>query len=73
MSIFSLILSLVLVIAISKIPKIIIYTLIGFTFLLINAGIVGGMILGLVELSIVSGIFGLLWGLLIMIIFCCYK
>jgi len=47
MSIFALVLSLVLVIAISKIPKIIIYSLIGFTFLLIVAGIVGGLIVGL--------------------------
>ena len=47
MSIFALVLSLVLVIAISKIPKVVIYTLIGFTFLLIIAGIVGGFVLGL--------------------------
>lgn len=47
MSIFALVLSLVLVIAISKVPKVVIYSLIGFTFFLILAGIVGGFLMGL--------------------------
>lgn len=46
MGLFSLILSVVLVIAISKIPRIVIYGMIVLTFVLIAVGIVGGIVFG---------------------------
>lgn len=73
MSVFALVLSLVIVIAISKVPKVIIYGLIVFTFLLIAAGIIGGLVMGVMELAIVCGIFGLIWGILVAVMFCCFK
>lgn len=48
MGIFAVILSMALVIAVSKAPKVIIYGLIGFTFLLIVGGIIGGLALGVI-------------------------
>lgn len=47
MGIFAVILSMALVIAISKYPKVIIYSLMGFTFLLIAGGIIAGIAMGL--------------------------
>jgi hypothetical protein len=73
MGLFSLILSVVLVIAISKIPKVVIYGTIVVTFILIVVGLVGGFAIGEPALSIICGIFGLIWTLLIVMMFCCWR
>lgn len=73
MGLFSLILSVVLVIAISKIPKFVIYGTIIVTFILIVIGFIGGLVIGEPALSIVCGIFGLVWTLLVVIMFCCWR
>ena len=73
MGLFSLILSVVLVIAISKIPKVVIYGTIVVTFILIAVGFVGGFVIGEPAWSIICGIFGLIWTLLIVVMFCCWR
>jgi hypothetical protein len=73
MGIFSLILSIVLVIAISKIPKLVIYGTIAITFILIAVGIIGGVATGLHVLAIICAFFGLVWGILVAVMFCCWK
>jgi hypothetical protein len=73
MSLFGVILSLVIVIAISKAPKVMIYGVIVLTFLVIVGGIVGGLAAGVIELTIISAFFGLIWLILICLIFCCLK
>lgn len=73
MGIFSLILSIVLVIAISKIPKIVIYGTIAITFILIVVGIIAGLVTGVVALAIACAVFGLVWGILVAVMFCCWK
>ena len=73
MSVFSIVLSIVVVILISKAPKIVIYSMMGFTFLIILAGIIGGILLNIIELTIISAIFGLVWIIFMSVMFCCYR
>lgn len=73
MSIFSLILSFVIILAISKIPKVVVYGMIALTSIFIVAGIVVGIMTGLIGLTIMCGIFGLFWIILMAIMCCCYK
>ncbi len=73
MSIFALVLSLVIVIAISKIPKVMIYGIMVLTFFLIVGGIVGGLVTGLIELTIICSTFGLVWGITTAVMLCCFR
>ena len=45
----------------------------GLTFLIILAGIIGGLVLKTIELTIISAIFGLVWIIFMAIMFCCYR
>jgi len=73
MGLLSLVLSVVLVIAISKIPQYVIYGTIILTFILIVAGIIAGIVLGALPLALVCGIFGIIWTILIAVMFCCWR
>lgn len=70
---FTLVLSILLVIAISKIPKVIVYGTIGFSFVIIVLGILGGLLLGLSQMMIAFAIFGVLWVIMLVLISCCLK
>lgn len=73
MSVFALILCVLIVIAISKIPKVVIYGMLVMTFLLVVIGIIAGVVLGLMELVIICAIFGLIWGILVAVLLCCFR
>lgn len=73
MGILALVLSLAIVIAVSRKPKVVIYGMLILTSCLIVAGIIGGMLLDLLELTIISIMFGLLWGIFLAILLFCYR
>jgi hypothetical protein len=73
MALFSLILSVVLVIAISKVPKVVVYGTIILTFILIVVGFIAGLIIGEIALTIICGVFGFIWTILALVMFCCWR
>lgn len=73
MAVFTLILCGVLIIAMSKIPKVIVYGMMVLTCLLIVGGIALGVVLSALPLVIVFGIFGFIWTLFAMIMCCCWR
>lgn len=73
MGLFTLILCIVFVIALSKIPKVIVYGMLALTFLLLCGGIAVGILLGAIPLILMFGIFGFIWTIFTIVLFCCWR
>lgn len=73
MGLFSLVVSLVIIIAISKFAKCLVYSMIGITFLIIFGGIIAGPILQIYELTAISAFIGIIWFISLAVLFCCFR